>query len=522
MPQRTLLITDFFTKCHSTNVSNAALFNKPMKVIKVEDEQSKTFETDLDQCPPDLPVENTSNSTIKLEETNQLPKDSLMKSSIPTRIKFVRHHSAPLHHRSPVKMRERFMEQQDLEDIRTRIRAFRNDLYKYKSTYSRSPIKRSNIIGDKTTSPFKHPSPQTPVKSYPSIPAYERLDSLVTTIELPLPNKYQLLLEQYKHLDFLVCHTHNNGGINTFDKCQQVIQQKTKRNFTLQTLGRIKTINPTMFSFQQEKIQLPTLSPMKLKHELTIIPTDFGIQTNVQITPSIIVERIDCFRRALLSLTFLSNKLQQNIDELPNDENLVRWHPDFDLENIPDIAISSLPETPDKQLLASPIEIRHYAERTSSQRVKRALFSAFSSDDVSSTIILSSPKKGTLSVDGISPSLIEKIRSKETNKILSTSNNHEKQMLSRLEQTIEIIQQFFIAERATSLQLDSVARQIRDCHSGPLSYTQSTETLHFLHTHPANNGWLSILTIRGKEFIKINRQKSINAIIQTIQRHLKD
>lgn len=29
---------------------------------------------------------------------------------------------------------------------------------------------------------------------------------------------------------------------------------------------------------------------------------DFGIQSNIQITPSIIVERIDCFRRALFDL----------------------------------------------------------------------------------------------------------------------------------------------------------------------------------------------------------------------------
>jgi len=74
-----------------------------------------------------------------------------------------------------------------------------------------------------------------------------------------------------------------------------------------------------MYSFQQEKIQLPTLSPVKLNYELTITPSiqlrrsfngsylsfflaDFGIQSHVQITPSIIVERINCFRHALLNL----------------------------------------------------------------------------------------------------------------------------------------------------------------------------------------------------------------------------
>ncbi|CAF4645430.1 unnamed protein product, partial [Rotaria sp. Silwood1] len=224
--------------------------------------------------------------------------------------------------------------------------------------------------------------------------------------------------------------------------------------------------------------------------------------------------------------TFLSNKLQLKLEELPNDENLARWHPDFDLVNIPDIEISSLPESPDKdykQLLASPIEIRHYAENTQSQRVKRALFSTFSNDDISSsTITLSSPTKETYSIDGISSSLIEKIRSKETNQLLSNTIDKQKQMLSYLEQTISIVQQFFIAERATSLELDYVAKQVRDCHSSHLSYNQSTETLNFLHTYPANNGWLSIITIRGRYFIKINRHKSINTIIETIQRELQN
>ena len=64
-------------------------------------------------------------------------------------------------------MRERLMEQQDLEEIRARIRAYRTDLYKYKSTYTRSPIKRFNTTGtDTPSSPFKLPTAQTPVKRY--------------------------------------------------------------------------------------------------------------------------------------------------------------------------------------------------------------------------------------------------------------------------------------------------------------------------------------------------------------------
>ncbi len=55
-----------------------------------------------------------------------------------------------------------------------------------------------------------------------------------------------------------------------------------------------------------------------------------------------------------------------------------------------------------------------------------------------------------------------------------------------------------------------------------INLDQSTETLHFLYTYPENKGWLSIITIRGRHFIKINRHKSINTIIETIQRDLQN
>lgn len=46
---------------------------------------------------------------------------------------------------------------------------------------------------------------------------------------------------------------------------------------------------------------------------------------------------------------------------------------------------------------------------------------------------------------------------------------------------------------------------------------QAIETLHYLHRYPANEGWLVIINLRGRDFIKINREKSINAIIDTVR-----
>jgi hypothetical protein len=52
--------------------------------------------------------------------------------------------------------------------------------------------------------------------------------------------------------------------------------------------------------------------------------------------------------------------------------------------------------------------------------------------------------------------------------------DHEQAMLSRLEQTISIVQQFFIAERVTTLAFDLVIKQVRQCHSGSLSYGRNS------------------------------------------------
>jgi hypothetical protein len=69
MPQKTLLITDFFSKCRSSTVSNAALFEKSIKVIKVEEQPVIKHELlaveDLDQHTPNLSLEINSTTPIR-------------------------------------------------------------------------------------------------------------------------------------------------------------------------------------------------------------------------------------------------------------------------------------------------------------------------------------------------------------------------------------------------------------------------------------------------------------------------
>lgn len=304
----------------------------------------------------------------------------------------------------------------------------------------------------------------------------------------------------------------------------------------------------------------------------------------MQIDASIIVERIDSFRRALFQLVkthhrvrdelffsslierqffmslknFLIEKLQFTPSTLPDDENLARWHPEFNLNQLAEIESSILPISPEenfKKLFASPVEIRRYAEKTPSERVKRALFSALSSDDVTSTITLPSPRKESISIDGISADLIEKVSRScfsdddddekislflrsvgkklinfcamesikknsfilDWNKRSALFNNTSSPNERQLCQSISSQNKFESVIRHLYPIVNHFDYILSDIFLPLLLLEQAIETLHYLHRYPANDGWMVIINLRGRDFIKINREKSINAIIDLVR-----
>lgn len=168
MAHQSALMTDFFPQCHSSTTFNTSLSQKAIEELDVCPSDGSSS-TSTGKYPHILHPRTVYPLSVKTEMTqsDEMLVDmnvSKAKPSFPSRVKFVRHQSAPLHHRSPVKMRERPMEQEELNEMRAKIRAFRSDMYKYKAAYSRSPNKRCQHTGDVPTSPFKSPAPQTPGK----------------------------------------------------------------------------------------------------------------------------------------------------------------------------------------------------------------------------------------------------------------------------------------------------------------------------------------------------------------------
>ncbi|CAF0778041.1 unnamed protein product [Didymodactylos carnosus] len=577
-------LTDYYTKRRLSNT-----FDRPIKKAKIEldiiDEKPLSSSLLIDPLLKNQPYQaevskplstldgqstltnwckkqNITQEESKFIEMPTKEQETLLEKKLPqSPLKFIRplSLSKSILNGNYVQLREKLLEDENLDEIRERVKTFNKDLQKYRQKYGSfnrsplsSPIKKSPMKHSPIKhSPFKTVTLQSPIrnqtplkKNISSIPAYQRFQNLANkscSADLILPYKYKLLFEQYKHVDFLVCHTHNQQGICTFLKVKELIQQKTKKNFELSTLGKMKTVCPNMYEFRQEKIQLPTLSPVKLKYELTIYPCLIDLDINndrlksIQIDASMIVERLTRFRLKLIDIVkSFHRKFLATLCPAVNipEENLIRWHPEFDLENIPDIDVADLPVAPDaveKKNIATTIDLLAHAQTTKSERVKRALFNIFDNKSSSDINIVSLPPTSvpdSKTLSSISASLVEKIRLKEKEKLClhMIDNNGNKQttldLLHRLQQSIEIIQQYFILERQISVDIDRVCKQLRDCHTSNLSYAQCMESILYLTSH--FNEWLSLIKCRGKEYVKINRQKSINTIIENIQKQIKE
>ncbi|CAF1415013.1 unnamed protein product, partial [Didymodactylos carnosus] len=378
-----------------------------------------------------------------------------------------------------------------------------------------------------------------------AVPAYERFKDLTnkcTDTTLILPSKYKLLFEQFKTSDFFICNVHNRNEKPTFQKIKQNVQQITKRNFEISTLCKIKTVYSTAYGYRQEKVQKLTMSPTKIKYELVVYPCliDFEISNDfihsIGIDPKMIIERLKRFQSKLFDIVKRFHKMFiSSIYQLKevNDDKYIRWHPEFDLENVPDIELADLPEPPkevEEKKLATTLDILRHAQTTQSERVKKALSKI--SQNLTSNIAEIQPlteldSKPVKHIVGVKAELLKQIRLKEMQKIqLAALENPDEQktltITRRLPETIELIQQYFTTQRQIAIEIDLVCKQLKDCHRSGLTELESVELVRYLCECQENDGWLKILKMRNKEYVKINNQKSIKIIIENIQQRICD
>ncbi|KFO31862.1 DNA replication factor Cdt1, partial [Fukomys damarensis] len=364
-------------------------------------------------------------------------------------------------------------------------------------------------------------------------PAYQRFHALAQPGPpgLVLPYKYQVLAEMFRSMDTIVGMLHNRSETVTFAKVKRGVQDMMRRRFEEHNMGQIKTVYPASYCFRQER-NIPTFKDnmKKSDYQLTIEPLlDREPGGAVpQLTASRLLQRRQVFSQNLVDrvkehhkafLASLSPPMA-----VPEDQ-LTRWHPRFDVDDVPDIAPAELPQPPATEKLTSAQEVLACARSLMSPRMEKALSRAAlcaaepSSPGSPGPALPATPASpptapaGTLK--GVPQALLERIRAKEAQKQLAQMTRrpeHELrlQRLERLPELARVLRSVFVSERKPALTMEvACARMVGSCRA-TLSLGEMEK--HLLLLSELLPDWLSLHRIRANTYIKLDKAADLACI----------
>ncbi|CAH0729869.1 unnamed protein product, partial [Brenthis ino] len=387
----------------------------------------------------------------------------------------------------------------------------------------------------------------SPVKSPNKVPAYIRHASLASSTSLQLPHHYRFLAELFRGMETVVALLYNRNEKITFNKLKPSIQEMLKRSFTEKHLAQIKHLVPDFYNFEIQKIKNFSATSQKEAFELIISP-NFPNDIKVM-NPSVLLERRRYFYDTLLQLVkkyhaqFLAT-LDPPI-EIP-DKKLVRWHPEFELEKIPEVDSAKLPEMPNAEKFSSAQDVLAKARElfkcntkmeraleklaqakarglTDQEKVVTGIKDALKTHNETQT---SEPKPST-SVQILNPALrnlpaalLEKVKAKQAAKALEAmtrSNENEQKYLvySRLPDLARTLRNIFVTERKNVLALNVVLSKLDSSFKSNVSANDLHKDIKLL-TEEAPE-WIKIHEIRNTSYLKLDKNKDLKGTVPALE-----
>ncbi|XP_014785897.1 DNA replication factor Cdt1 isoform X2 [Octopus bimaculoides] len=343
-------------------------------------------------------------------------------------------------------------------------------------------------------------------------PAYKRFQHLTLPIPptLTLPYSYTVLEEFFQRVDDVVRMLHNRSEVCTFSKLKDAVEKSLKRHFKQEILGQIKTVYPAAYEFKQEK-GLPKLGYKYQGYQLTITPQfeeSDPENGNLHLTATHFITRKKIFHANLVKCIMTLHK--EFLKSLPkpmriSDDRLIRWHPKFRLDQVPDIEPSPLPQPPYIKVYQTAREVLNATRGKLHPKVESALINVSKAN--SSPNKPSTPKVES-SIKGIPSGLLERIRAKETKRLEETITQsplkaQREAMLKRLPTIFRIMRTYFITEKRTTLLSDVVVEKICESYTSSISKVDAEKHLELLlEVAPS---WISMATTQNGKYLKLNR-----------------
>ncbi|XP_013001429.2 DNA replication factor Cdt1 isoform X1 [Cavia porcellus] len=374
------------------------------------------------------------------------------------------------------------------------------------------------------------------------VPAYQRFHALALPGPpgLVLPYKYQVLAEMFRSMDTIVGMLHNRSETVTFAKVKQGVQDMMRRRFEEHNVGQIKTVYPMSYCFRQER-NVPTFkdSVKKSDYQLTIEPLLDGEAggPTPQLTASRLLQRRRVFSQNLVDRVKEHHKAflaSLNPPMAVPEDQLTRWHPRFNVDDVPDIEAAELPQPPTTEKLTTAQEVLARARSLMSPRMEKALRHAAvcaaepsSPGSPSQTLPATPASPPTISpstLKGVSQALLERIRAKEAQKQLAQMTRRPElelrlQRLERLPELARVLRGIFVAERRPALTMEvACARMVGSCRA---SLSLGEMEKHLLLLAELLPDWLSLHRIRTDTYIKLDKAADLASVTARLARQAR-
>lgn len=425
-----------------------------------------------------------------------------------------------------------------LDELKKSLESFTNVAAKTKDFQANS-CKITSVISSAKKSDVE----RTPViKGEPAYKKYSYLAAPKSETSFVLPYKYKLLGETFRCLDTVVKMIYNRKEKITFDKVKVGVQEMMKKNFLLNHLGQIMTVFPKAYTLEYEKCDSYTINSKGSSPYQLIITPNLAEDGNspeaaskekknnhsfIYMTPQHLLERKYIFEQSLIKITKVHHQefLKRKKFPVVSDEKIVRWHPEFPVDFVPNISVAALPEEPESKVCTAK-DVLSKIKGSFRGRVEKALQSVADERELKEKITPESDakqdsnKKQNSALKGICSDLLAKIRARESAKIIETmtrSTQDEKRlaMMERVPKIVHILWHYFIAERKAAVPVDVAVDKI--IHSFNSLTTPDAVKEHLELIRETMPGWLSVIKIPKGEYITIDKKKDINVMLDNIK-----
>ncbi|XP_026070683.1 DNA replication factor Cdt1-like isoform X2 [Carassius auratus] len=389
----------------------------------------------------------------------------------------------------------------------------------------------------KVTEAQAEPEPEQREK----LPAYQRYHTLACDVPpgLTLPYQYKVLAEMFCSTDTIVGMLFNRSETVTYAKIKQGVQDMMHKRFEESHLGQIKGVYPSAYTFRQEK-NIPPFSTTakRSSYQLTVEPVieeEFN-GTRPVLSASRLLERRHIFHQNLVNIVKGHHKVflaSLNPPIVVPDDKLTRWHPRFNVDEVPNIKPSDLPQPPQTEKLTTAQEVLDKARALMTPKMEKALANMalktaetiFAKEPETSAKLVAKPTETPSALKGVSQSLLERIRAKEAKKVHSTMTRNPQQeerllMMSRLPDLARILRNVFVAEKKPALIMELACNRMIASYRSPLSSDEMEKHLHLLaELTPA---WLTLHPIRKDMYLKLNKTMDLNIVLDKLDQKMKE